>query len=52
VLLYLPFSLLFARATLRETHVPAVAVVTAALVGAAPMAIHGYVIVFRGSRLF
>jgi hypothetical protein len=52
VLLYLPLSLLFIRGVARETQVPAIVAVAAALVGAVPMALHGYLIVFRGSRLF
>jgi Protein of unknown function with HXXEE motif len=50
--LYLPLSLLFLRAVARETHVPALVVALVALAGALPMALHGYLIVFRGSRLF
>jgi hypothetical protein len=51
-LLYLPFSLLFVRAVAREVKLSGPAVVMAALVGAVPMFVHGYLIVFRGSRLF
>jgi hypothetical protein len=51
-LFYLPFSLLFLRAVVRELGEPAVAVGIAALLGGAPMFVHGYLIVFRGSRLF
>ena len=52
VLLYLPLSLLFFRSVARDAHVPATAVAIAALAGAVPMALHGFLIVFRGSRLF
>lgn len=52
LLLYLPyFALVFARAV-RGGGLPVAgaAVITAA--GAAPMLVHGYLIVFRGGRLF
>jgi hypothetical protein len=52
VLLYLPSSFLFLRAAVRETRLPPLLVAGLALAGATPMAIHGYLIVFRGSRLF
>lgn len=51
-LFYLPFSFLFLRAVVRELGAPAVAVGVAALLGGGPMFLHGYLIVFRGSRLF
>jgi len=50
--LYLPMSLLLLRAVIRETGVPPLAAASAALLGGIPMYIHGYLIVFRGSRLF
>lgn len=50
--LYLPLSLLFLRGVVREIHVPALVVAVVALAGALPMVLHGYLIVFRGSRLF
>lgn len=52
VFLYLPLSFLFLTSLTRETHVPATGVAVAVLAGAVPMAVHGYLIVFRGSRLF
>ena len=52
VLLYLPLSLLFMRSVARESQVPPIIVAVVALAGAVPMALHGYLIVFRGSRLF
>jgi hypothetical protein len=52
VFLYLPLSLLFMRTLAREAHLPALGVAVAALAGAIPMVLHGYLIVFRGSRLF
>lgn len=51
-LLYLPVSALFIGAVIRERGVPALAVAAVALLGGVPMYIHGYLIVFRGSRLF
>jgi hypothetical protein len=50
-LLYLPFYIVYARATVRLTNAPASAAVVAVL-GATPMLLHGYLILFRGSRLF
>jgi hypothetical protein len=52
VLLYLPFSALVLARVLRTHRLPAGVVATAAVMGAIPMVIHGYLIVFRGSRLF
>ena len=50
-LLYLPMSLLFMRAVAREFRMPLGFVAAAALVGGVPMYVHGWLIVFRGSRL-
>jgi hypothetical protein len=51
-LLYLPYGVLVLRRVVRDLKVPAAAVVGSALAGAAPMLAHGFLIVFRGSRLF
>jgi hypothetical protein len=51
-LLYLPLSILFLRAASRELHIPGLVVAAVALAGGVPMYAHGYLIVFRGSRLF
>jgi hypothetical protein len=51
VLIYLPLSLLFIARVAGEARIPPAAVAAAALGGAVPMAVHGYLIVFRGSRL-
>ena len=52
VLLYLPFYVwLFVRA-LQSRRVTAAALLTAAAVCSLPMLIHGYLILFRGDRLF
>ena len=52
VLLYIPYYLwLFVKAVKSERVNPAVLFV-AAVLGSIPMLVHGYLIVFRGSRLF
>ncbi len=52
VLLYIPYySWLFVKAMKSERAHPAILFV-AAMLGSIPMLIHGYLIVFRGSRLF
>ncbi len=40
------------RAVIRELHLQPVTVVAIALLGGIPMYIQGYLIVFRGGRLF
>ena len=50
--LYLPFSAVFISKAAREARLPFLAVLAAALAGGLPMGVHGYLIVFRGSRLF
>lgn len=52
VALYLPyFSWLFARGV-REKRLSVAASVAATVIGGLPMAVHGYLILFRASRLF
>jgi hypothetical protein len=51
-LLYLPLGFVLLRAVVRELHVSGSVVATAAGLGAVPMLLHGFLIVFRGSRLF
>lgn len=52
VILYLPyFSLLFARG-LRSKRASLAVLLLSVIVGALPMLVHGYLILFRGSRLF
>ena len=51
-LLYLPYGVLVLRRIVRDLRVPPAAVIGSALAGAAPMLAHGFLIVFRGSRLF
>ncbi len=52
VLLYLPFCGAVAWQLGAERRVSPVALATAAAIGALPMLMHGYLIVFRHSRLF
>ncbi len=50
--LYLPFYAVYARAVVRLTGAAPARAATVAVLGAAPMLLHGYLILFRGSRLF
>lgn len=50
--LYLPYGMLLLRAMVRDQKLEPGAVAGAAVIGALPMLAHGYLIVFRGSRLF
>lgn len=50
--LYLPYFALFFVVALRRLRVSWGAALLATILGALPMAAHGYLIVFRGSRLF
>jgi hypothetical protein len=52
VLLYVPFYIVVMRLVIVAWRVPSRIIVPAALLGAAPMLVHGYLIIFRGSRLF
>jgi hypothetical protein len=52
VLLYLPFYAWVVARAVRARRLPPGVVAAAALAGSAPMLIHGYLILFRGSRLF
>jgi hypothetical protein len=52
LLLYLPFYVWFIARVIQLRRLPRIAVVVAAGIGALPMLMHGYLIVFRGSRLF
>jgi hypothetical protein len=51
LLLYLPVSLLWIAVAARELPMRLPAVVAIALIGGIPMYVHGYRIVFEGSRL-
>jgi hypothetical protein len=52
ILLYVPFYAWVVTRVVREHRLPRAAIVAAAIIGALPMGVHGYLIVFRGSRLF
>jgi hypothetical protein len=51
-LLYLPYGVLLLRGVVRDLGLRPSVVVGVAALGALPMLVHGYLIVFRGSRLF
>jgi len=52
IALYLPYySWLFIRA-MKSKRVGVPVMIAAAVIGALPMSIHGYLILFRGTRLF
>jgi hypothetical protein len=51
-LLYLPLSVAFFRAAVGEFRLSPVLVAGVAVLSGVPMYIHGFLIVFRGSRLF
>jgi hypothetical protein len=50
--LYLPYFAVLFSVVVKRLRLPWGAAVLATVVGAVPMAVHGYLIVFRGSRLF
>jgi hypothetical protein len=50
--LYLPYFAVLFSVVVRRLRLPWGAAVLATVVGAVPMAVHGCLIVFRGSRLF
>jgi len=52
LLLYVPYYSWFFIKALRSGRVKTFALVAAAVLGSLPMLIHGYLILFRGSRLF
>jgi hypothetical protein len=52
ILLYLPFYALVVNRIVRNRRLAPSAVAVTAILGALPMLVHGYLIVFRGSRLF
>jgi hypothetical protein len=51
-LLYLPYGTLLLRSIARDIALERRVVLAAAGLGSVPMLVHGYLIVFRGSRLF
>jgi hypothetical protein len=52
VMLYLPFGVRLLWRIVQSRRLHAITVATAAVLGALPMLAHGYLIIFRGSRLF
>lgn len=52
VVLYLPFYFVFFRHLVTDRGVPARVAVAVSVLGGVPMLVHGYLIVFRGSRLW
>jgi hypothetical protein len=50
--LYLPYSALLFAYLVRRLRIAPAAAALATVLGALPMMVHGYLIVFRGSRLF
>lgn len=52
VVLYLPFGVWLLRRIVQSRRLHGITVATAAVLGALPMLVHGYLIIFRGSRLF
>ena len=50
--LYFPYGVVLLRRIVRELDLRPLLVAGAAALGAVPMLVHGYLIVFRGSRLF
>ena len=51
-LLYLPYGVLLLRKIVRDLALSPGVVIGSAALGGIPMLVHGYLIVFRGSRLF
>ena len=52
VALYLPFGVWLLRQMVQSRRLRAGTLAAAAMLGALPMLVHGYLIIFRGSRLF
>jgi hypothetical protein len=51
-LLYLPYFVWFVLSVIKTKNFSAASIATTVLVGSFPMLLHGYLIVFKGSRLF
>lgn len=51
-ILYLPYFAWFFWVVVRHLRIRVLEAIVSAFVGSVPMAIHGYLIVFRGDRLF
>lgn len=52
VALYLPFGVWVLRRIVQSRRLRGMTVAAVAVLGALPMLVHGYLIIFRGSRLF
>lgn len=52
IILYLPFILWFSWLLITKARIKSIIIITTILIGALPMAIHGYLIIFEGGRLF
>jgi hypothetical protein len=52
ILLYIPYYSWFFMRAVKSGRVKVIGLVTAAVLGSLPMLIHGYLILFQGSRLF
>ena len=52
ILLYLPYSVWVARQVVHSRRVATGLLAAAAVLGSIPMAVHGYRILFLGTRLF
>jgi len=52
IILYLPFILWFSWLLITKARIKSIIIMTTILIGAIPMAIHGYLIIFEGGRLF
>lgn len=52
ILLYIPYYFWLFIKAVKSKRVKAMGLVAAAVVGSLPMLVHGYLILFRGSRLF
>ena len=52
ILLYLPYYGWFFIRVVKSQRVEMIVLIVGAVLGSLPMLIHGYLIIFRGSRLF
>jgi hypothetical protein len=52
ILLYLPYYSWFFMTAVKSKRVKVIGLIVATMLGSLPMLIHGYLILFRGSRLF
>jgi uncharacterized protein with HXXEE motif len=52
IIFYLPYYLFVITRLLRKNRIRSRSAIALAMLGSAPMLVHGYLIIFRGSRLF